>query len=43
MTILRVGLSENKKYAAGYDAIFRKKKAVKAPKAKKPSKPKKKV
>ncbi len=43
MTIVRVGLGENKKYAAGYDAIFRKKKAAKAPKPKKRSKSKKKA
>ena len=40
MSIVRVGLSENAKYADGYDAIFGKKKAAAkkpAAKAKKPT------
>lgn len=51
MSIVRVGLSENKKYADGYDAIFGKKKggakkaaapqaAAKKPAGKKPAKKK---
>lgn len=36
MSIVRVGLSESKNYASGYDAIFAKKKAAtKKPAAKK--------
>ena len=38
MSIVRVGMSEKKKYAEGYDAIFGKKKtSAKKPSAKKPA------
>jgi hypothetical protein len=45
MTIVRVGLGENKKFATGYDAIFGKKKpkagkTTGRAKSKKPKKPK---
>ena len=40
MSIVRVGLGETKDYAAGYDAIFSKKKSKPAKKAK-AAKPKK--
>jgi len=34
MSIVRIGMAENEKYAAGYEAIFGKKKAAAAPAAK---------
>ncbi len=41
MSIVRVGMSENKKYATGFDAIFAKKKAgAKKATATKPAKKK---
>lgn len=41
MSLVRMGLSENKKFGDNYDAIFGKKPKAKKPAAKKP-KPKKK-
>jgi CDGSH-type Zn-finger protein len=42
MSLVRVGMSENKKYGDGFDAIFGKKKtAAKKPAAKKDKKKKK--
>jgi hypothetical protein len=41
VSIVRVGLAETKKFAAGYDAIFAKKaRAAKKPAAKRPAKKK---
>jgi hypothetical protein len=43
VSIVRVGLSENAKFADGYDAIFGKKKAAAKPPAAKAKKPAKKA
>jgi hypothetical protein len=40
MSIVRIGMAENKNYAAGYDAIFGKKGAAKKPTAKRKADPK---
>jgi hypothetical protein len=38
VSIVRIGLAETKKFAEGYDAIFRKRQPTSAAKAKKPAK-----